>query len=105
MYEKAKEFNCFLIVRSLQLQVIFSQDMDPELRQKADLERSRNKQRQRLRASGKRTDASPMEVSTKDRKAWRKAQNEIEALLDPFSATLKRRCDCFFIQLVVKQYL
>jgi len=65
-------------------------DLDPELRQKADLERSRNKQRQRLRASGKRTDASPMEVSTKDRKAWRKAQNEIDALLDPFSATLKR---------------
>ena len=72
----------------------FCQDIDPDLKQKSDLERSRNKQRQRLRASGRRPDLeerNEVESTKIEKRAWRKAQLEIDSLLDPVAATSRRR--------------
>ena len=72
----------------------FCQDIDPDLKQKSDLERSRNKQRQRLRASGRRPDVekqNEVENTKAERRAWRKAQLDIDSLLDPVAATSRRR--------------
>ena len=83
--------------------VISSQEIDPDLQQKADLERSRNKQRQRLRASGrwpsggKQLDAPVTDKRTASTRAWRKAQDDIDALLDPTSVTLKQRYESLLI--------
>lgn len=70
--------------------------MDQDLQQKADLERSRNKQRQRLRASGRCADGRAVQsIETsrpqKDRRAWKKAQQDIDALLDPLGTSMKHR--------------
>eukprot|EP00794_Sanderia_malayensis_P018141 gene18141-19951_t len=64
-------------------------EIDPELKQKADLERSRNKQRQRLRASGRNFKKPEVEreASLFEKKAWKRAQSDINALLDPIATS------------------
>ena len=84
--------NC-LLDNSLTNLVILCQDIDPDLKQKADLERSRNKQRQRLRASGRQPAKKPAEAdrSLFEKKAWKRAQSDIDALLDPMATTSSTR--------------